>query len=103
MAKSGFSAVYLDSGNHGGTYLNFTPACSGESGGGSGYVKGNQALVKVTNKSTLNFEILLDNKAGTILGNATVEIKVRLDDKVKFTTTHITDDSRLVIDIASLR
>ena len=66
-------------------------------------VKGNQALVKVTNKSTLNFEILLDNKAGTILGNATVEIKVRLDDKVKFTTTHITDDSRLVIDIASLR
>ena len=66
-------------------------------------VKGNQALVKVTNKSTLNFEILLDNKAGTILGNATVEIKVRLDDKVKFTTTHITDDSRMVIDIASLR
>ena len=45
MAKSGFSAVYLDSGNHGGTYLNFTPACSGESGGGSGYVKGNQALL----------------------------------------------------------
>ena len=59
--------------------------------------------MKVTNKSTLNFEILLDNKSGTILVNATVEIKVRLDDKVKFTTTHITDDSRLVIDIASLR
>ena len=30
----------------------------------------NQALVKVMNKSTLNFEILLDNKSVTILGNA---------------------------------
>lgn len=66
-------------------------------------VKGNQALVKVTNKSTLNFEILLDNKAGTILGNTTVEFKVRLDDKVKFTTTHITDDSQLVVNITSLQ
>ena len=47
-------------------------------------VNGNQALVKVVNKSTLNFEILLDNKAGTILGNATVEFKVRLNDKIKF-------------------
>lgn len=66
-------------------------------------IHGNQATVKVTNKSTLNFDILLDNKAGTILGNATVEFKVRLDDKVKFTNTHITDNSQLVIDIASLR
>lgn len=45
MAESGFDAVYLDSGNHGGTYLNFTPACSTESGGGIGYVKGNQTLM----------------------------------------------------------
>lgn len=66
-------------------------------------VSGNQALVKVVNKSTLNFEILLDNKAGTILGNATVEFKVRLNDKVKFTNTYITDNSQLVIDVASLR
>lgn len=66
-------------------------------------VNGNQALVKVVNKSTLNFEILLDNKAGAILGNATVEFKVRLNDKVKFTNTYITDNSQLVIDVASLR
>lgn len=45
MAESGFSAVYLDSGNHGGTYLNFTPACSGDSGGGTGYIKQNQMLL----------------------------------------------------------
>lgn len=66
-------------------------------------VKGNEAVVKVTNKSTLNFTLALDNKAGTILGNATVEFKVRLDDKVKFTNTHITDHSQLEVEIASLR
>ena len=46
MAECGFDAAYLDSGNHGGTYLNFTPACSGESGGGLGYVHGNMRLLK---------------------------------------------------------
>nr|WP_303776895.1 PHP domain-containing protein [Bacteroides intestinalis] len=66
-------------------------------------VNGNQALVKVVNKSTLNFEILLDNKAGIILGNATVEFKVRLNDKIKFTNTYITDNSQLVINVASLK
>lgn len=45
MAQSGFRAAYLDSGNHGGTYLNFTPACSSDSGGGTGYVKGQQKLL----------------------------------------------------------
>lgn len=66
-------------------------------------VKGNQVLVKVKNKSTLNFELMLDNKAGTILGNAVVEFKVNLNDKVRFANTHITDDSQLVINIASLQ
>ncbi len=66
-------------------------------------INGNQATVKVTNKSTLNFNISLDNKTVTILGNATEEFKVRLNDKVKFVNTYITDDSQLVIDIASLR
>ena len=46
MAENGFDAAYLDSGNHGGTYLNFTPACSRESGGGLGYVHGNMHLLK---------------------------------------------------------
>ncbi len=46
MAESGFSAAYMDSGNHGGTYLNFTPACSPESGGGTGYIKQNQELLR---------------------------------------------------------
>lgn len=66
-------------------------------------VSGNQALVKVVNKSTLNFEILLNNKVGTILGNAILEFKVRLNDKVKFSNTYITDNSQLVVDLASLR
>ena len=63
----------------------------------------NQALEKVMNKSTLNFEILLDNKSVTILGKATTEIKIRLNDKAKFTNTYITDKSQLVIDVSSLR
>ena len=46
MAKNGFRAAYLDSGNHGGTYLNFTPECSEESGGGSSYVKGQHKLLE---------------------------------------------------------
>ena len=46
MAENGFDAAYLDSGNHGGTYLNFTPACSRESGGGLGYIHGNMHLLK---------------------------------------------------------
>ncbi|MBQ6473679.1 MAG: hypothetical protein IJJ33_16960 [Victivallales bacterium] len=46
MAEAGFRAAYLDSGNHGGTYLNFTPACSSDSGGGTGYVKGQWQLLE---------------------------------------------------------
>jgi lysophospholipase L1-like esterase len=46
MAKAGFAAAYLDSGNHGGTYLNFNPNCSSDSGGGNSYIKGNQQLIQ---------------------------------------------------------
>ena len=46
MAEAGFDAAYLDSGNHGGTYLNFTPACSPESGGGTGYIRGQHRLLE---------------------------------------------------------
>ena len=46
MAETGFDAAYLDSGNHGGTYLNFTPACSSESGGGTGYIRGQHKLLE---------------------------------------------------------
>jgi lysophospholipase L1-like esterase len=46
MAEAGFDAAYLDSGNHGGTYMNFTPGCSPDSGGGTGYVKGQQKLLE---------------------------------------------------------
>lgn len=46
MAENGFASAYMDSGNHGGTYMNFTPACSPESGGGTGYVKQNQELLR---------------------------------------------------------
>ena len=46
---------------------------------------------------------MLFRSAGTILGNATVEFKVRLNDKIKFTNTYITDNSQLVINVASLK
>ena len=46
MAQAGFRAAYLDSGNHGGTYLNFTPECSKDSGGGASYVKGQHKLLE---------------------------------------------------------
>jgi len=47
MAKSGwFDAVYLDSFNHAGTYMNFNPLYSDQSGGGNAYIKGNQAMVR---------------------------------------------------------
>ena len=39
----------------------------------------------------------------TILGNVMVEFKVRLDDKLRFANTYITDDSQLVVDVASLQ
>ena len=55
------------------------------------------------NKSTLTFNIMQDNRMNTILGSATVEFKVRLDDKLRFANTYITDDSQLVVDVASLR
>ena len=66
-------------------------------------VNGNIATVKVVNKSTLTFNIMQDNRMNTILGSATVEFKVRLDDKLRFANTYITDDSQLVVDVASLR
>ena len=44
MARAGFSAVYLDSFNHGGTYLNFNPLHSDDVGGGNSYIKQNQRL-----------------------------------------------------------
>ena len=47
MAQSGFNVAYLDSGNHGGSHLNFTPECSSSCGGGSDYVKSNQQLLKL--------------------------------------------------------
>ena len=50
MAESGFRTAYMDSGNHGGTYLNFTPDCSSDSGGGNGYIKGQQKLLETIRK-----------------------------------------------------
>ena len=46
MVRSGFTVAYLDSGNHGGHHLNFTPACTSRSGGGNDYVKNSQKLLK---------------------------------------------------------
>ncbi len=50
MAEAGFRTAYMDSGNHGGTYLNFTPDCSSDSGGGNGYIKGQQKLLETIRK-----------------------------------------------------
>lgn len=43
--EAGFRAAYLDSGNHGGTYLNFNPLYGNDSGGGTAYIHGQQALI----------------------------------------------------------
>jgi len=43
--EGGFKAAYLDSGNHGGTYLNFNRKCSADFGGGNTYIKGLQQLM----------------------------------------------------------
>ncbi len=45
MVRSGFSVAYLDSGNHGGAHLNFTPHCTNASDGGSDYVNNNRRLM----------------------------------------------------------
>lgn len=45
MVDSGFSVAYLDSGNHGGAHLNFTPYCTKTSGGGYDYVENNRCLM----------------------------------------------------------
>lgn len=46
MARLGFKAAYLDSGNHGGTYLNFNPEYSADSGGGSFYTEGHRKQLR---------------------------------------------------------
>lgn len=46
MARAGFKAAYLDSGNHGGFHLNFTPACSEHTGGGHDYIDKNRELLR---------------------------------------------------------
>ncbi|MCI5778963.1 MAG: DUF6259 domain-containing protein [Lentisphaeria bacterium] len=51
MVRSGFQVAYLDSGNHGGTHLNFTPECTGSCGGGSAYVDGNRKLIQTIRES----------------------------------------------------
>ena len=57
MAKAGFDCAYLDSGNHGGTYMNFTPLCNPkESGGGTGYLKGNMNLLQTIRKRAREYK-----------------------------------------------
>jgi hypothetical protein len=46
MAREGFDAVYLDSFNHAGTYMNFNPLYGSESGGGNAYIKGNREMLR---------------------------------------------------------
>jgi hypothetical protein len=46
MALEGFNAVYLDSLNHGGTYLNFNPLYGVQRGGGNTYIKGNREMLR---------------------------------------------------------
>ncbi len=46
MVRAGFDTVYMDSGNHGGFYLNFNPDFSSHTGGGNDYVMGIQKLLK---------------------------------------------------------
>jgi lysophospholipase L1-like esterase len=41
-----FDAAYLDSNNHAGTYMNFNPRFSNDSGGGNAYIKANRKMVR---------------------------------------------------------
>ena len=66
-------------------------------------VKGNEAIMEISNKSTLSFYLQLDNKTISILGSDYTEFKVRLDDKIKFTNMFITDNCQLEIDIPELK
>ena len=66
-------------------------------------VKGNEAIMEISNKSTLSFYLQLDNKTISILGSDYTEFKVRLDDKIKFTNMSITDNCQLEIDIPELK
>lgn len=66
-------------------------------------VKDNEAIIEVSNKSTLNFYLQLDNKIIPVLGSAYTEFKIRLDDKIKFVNTYITDNSQLKINISDLK
>lgn len=45
----------------------------------------------------------LNNKTISILGSSYVEFKIRLDDKIRFTNTFITDNCQLEIEIAGLK
>ncbi|HEX40840.1 MAG TPA: hypothetical protein ENN81_02110 [Phycisphaerales bacterium] len=46
MAQAGFRAAYMDSFNHGGTYLNFNPRYGEQVGGGNTYIKYNQRMLQ---------------------------------------------------------
>lgn len=66
-------------------------------------IKGNEAIMEINNKSTLSFYLQLDSKIISILEYGYIEFKVRLDDKIKFTNTFITDNSQLEINITELK
>lgn len=44
--KAKFNAAYLDSNNHAGTYMNFNPLMSKDSGGGNAYIKANREMMR---------------------------------------------------------
>lgn len=65
-------------------------------------IDGDYAMIKVTNKSTLIFDVRLGSKIISILGASSVDFKIRLADKIIFTNTYITDNNQLEIDAALL-
>lgn len=52
MAKAGFNGVYLDSGNHAGSYLNFNAALTPETGGGNYYIQRHRQILKAIRTRT---------------------------------------------------
>lgn len=65
-------------------------------------IDGDYAMIKVTNKSTLIFDVRLGSKIISILGTSSVDFKICLADKIIFTNTYITDNNQLEIDAALL-
>lgn len=65
-------------------------------------LKNNELTVKVKNKSSLDFNILLNNKVVKILGNASADFISNKEDEMIFQNTFIRDNEHLKIGVSQI-